>query len=150
YLRRDLSEVRQVLDDNLLATQREVSLRTGERLWVDVLHFQTQLDLVAAHSHFPAQPCSDCLQALQTAIALYTDDFLAGFNLPDCPAFDEWRFFEMERLRQSLASALEKLIAWHEAQQQFEKAIAYGRRLVALDPLDEAAQRQLIRLYAAS
>jgi hypothetical protein len=51
-----------------------------------------------------------------------------------------------------LASALERLIRLHsggsDPAASLETAIAYARRWLALDPLHEPAQRQLMRLYA--
>ncbi len=150
YLRRDLSEVRRQVGEEILRAENEVSLNPGAEVWVDVLAFQARLDLVAAHGHFPQQPCAECLAALQEAIALYSDDFLAGFILPDCAAFEEWQFFQGQALRQGLAQALEKMVAWHAAQRAYAEAISAARRWLALDPLHEAAQRRLMELYAAS
>ena len=73
---------------------------------------------------------------------------MAGFGLPDSPAFDEWQFFETESLRQQLAQALQRLIGWHARQREYGDAIAYARRWLALDSLHEPAQRELMRLYA--
>ena len=53
-----------------------------------------------------------------------------------------------EGLRQELALALERLVHGYSAQGAYERAIPYGRRWVALDPLHEPAQRQLMQLYA--
>ena len=72
---------------------------------------------------------------------------MAGFSLPDCPAFDEWLFFEAEGLRRDLADALERLAASHAAGGELELAIAATRRWLALDPLHEPAHRGLMRLY---
>ena len=41
---------------------------------------------------------------------------MAGFSLPDSPAFDEWQFYQREALRQHLVEALQTLVAWHEQQ----------------------------------
>ena len=42
----------------------------------------------------------ECLAHLTAAVELYSEDFLAGFTLPDSPTFDEWQFFQRESLRQ--------------------------------------------------
>ena len=62
--------------------------------------------------------------------------------------FDDWQFFQAEGLRQELASALERLLRGHSALGAYRSAIPYARRWVALDPLHEPAQRELMRLYA--
>ncbi len=91
-----------------------------------------------------------CLAALAGAAALYRGDFLAGFTLRDSPDFDEWQFFQAETLRRELAEALERLAEGHAATHDWEPAIGYARRWLALDPLQEPAHRELMRLYVAA
>ena len=86
--------------------------------------------------------------SLATAADLYTDNFLAGFTLPDCPAFAEWQFFQGEELRRACSRLLQQLVVAYAAQEQRADAIRYARRWLALEPLDEAVHRQLMRLYA--
>src|SRR5690606_25178244 len=104
-----------------------------------------------AQCHPPDDPAETfdptCLPLLQEAVTLYTDDFLAGFTLRDCPEFDDWQFFQAEGLRQELATALELLAGGLSAQKAYEAAIPHARRWVALDPLHEPAQQRLIHLY---
>lgn len=126
-------------------------------LWVDVAEFRSLLagggagDKAAArHGHAAAGTCPLCLAALAEAAALYRGDFLAGFTLRDSPDFDEWQFFQAETLRRELAGVLERLAEGHAAARQWEPAIGYARRWLALDPLQEPAHRSLMRLYAAA
>jgi predicted ATPase/DNA-binding SARP family transcriptional activator len=115
---------------------------------VDVVRFR---ELVAAwrrHGHADAALCAACAPLLVEAVALYADDFLAGFTLPDAPAFDDWQFFTASGLREDLAAALDALAAFYAAQDEMDRAIPYARRLVALDPLHEPAHRTLMALYA--
>ncbi|MCB0191760.1 MAG: tetratricopeptide repeat protein, partial [Anaerolineae bacterium] len=91
--------------------------------------------------------CADCVEALRAAVHLYNRDFLTGFTLRDCPEFDEWQFFQAESLRQELAAALERLVEGYSRHNQPELAIPHARRWVALDSLNEPAQRALIHLY---
>jgi DNA-binding SARP family transcriptional activator len=134
-LRRDLSELNLTLEGDWLEADREsVGLREG--VWLDVTEFQ----------HYLTNETTD-LQTLTAAVALYRGDFLTGFTLPDCPEFDEWQFFQTESLRQALASALEQLVGMLSSQADYEGAIPYARRRLALDPLHEPAHRRLMRLY---
>ncbi|MEP7358039.1 MAG: BTAD domain-containing putative transcriptional regulator, partial [Anaerolineales bacterium] len=82
--------------------------------------------------------------------ALYRGDFLAGFSLRGCPAFDEWQVAETENLRSALAAALQLLAQARAVQGHFEDAIAVTQRWLALDPLHEPAHQQLMRLYAGA
>jgi predicted ATPase len=91
--------------------------------------------------------CPECLALLEEAVELYQDDFMAGFTLRDSPDFDEWQFFQREGLRDALAGALERLVHCFSSQGQYERAIGYARRWLALDPLHEPVQRHLMQLY---
>jgi DNA-binding SARP family transcriptional activator/predicted ATPase len=84
----------------------------------------------------------------ELAAACYSADFLAGFVLRDAPAFDEWQFYEAERLRQLLARTLQHLAEELAQASAYERALDYARRWLALDPLHEPAHRALMRLYA--
>jgi DNA-binding SARP family transcriptional activator/predicted ATPase len=135
-LRNRLSELILTLGNDWIEADREsVGLRAG--FWLDVTEFQHDL----------AQGANDP-QPLIAAADLYRDDFLTGFTLPDCPKFDEWQFFQTEGLRQSLASALERLVGLLTSRADYDTAIPHARRWVALDPLHEPAHYQLMQLYA--
>jgi predicted ATPase/DNA-binding SARP family transcriptional activator len=150
-LRRMLSVLNKRLGDGwLVMDQGAVALRRSAQLWLDVDQFHQGLSACDAHGHPTTEVCSACLPVLHAAVALYHDDFLAGFSLPDSPGFDEWQFFEAERLRQRLASALAQLVQSHREREEWEPAISYTRRWLALDPLQEAVCRQLMQLYVES
>lgn len=116
-------------------------------LWMDVAEFGRLLATCRTHGHAEAETCAFCLPLLADASSLYRDDFLAGFGLQDSPAFDEWQTQQAERLRRRLMGALERLVSGHKRQGEFEAAITYGRRWLAVDPLQEPAHRQLMMLY---
>jgi len=148
-LRRTLSRLKEALGDDLLDVSRaQVALAPGAAIWLDVADFQNRLAAVDSHRHAPAELCDDCQHALCEAAALYTADFMAGFSLPDSPAFDEWQFFLSESLRQALTNALQMLVDWYSARGEYERAIEHARRLVALDTWHEPAHVQLMQLYA--
>jgi DNA-binding SARP family transcriptional activator len=150
-LRRTLHLLHQAFGPERLVTEQEhVRLRRGADLWLDVEHFRHLLAACQTHGHAAEEVCGDCLPLLAAAAVLYRDDFLAGFTLPDSPDFDQWQSLEGEALRSELASAFARLVRGHVAQGEFSHAIAYARRWVALDPLDEPAQRWLMQLYAWS
>jgi DNA-binding SARP family transcriptional activator len=150
-LRRTLSTLNTVMDGEGLNIEREaIGLEQNSTLWIDVAQFQRLLAECRSHPHPAEAVCPACLPLLTEAVALYRADFMAGFSLRDSPDFDDWQFFQSESLRQVLAGALEKLVKGYAARAEFELAIAYTRRWLALDPLHEPAQRQLIQLYALS
>jgi DNA-binding SARP family transcriptional activator len=151
YLRVALSELNRALGEGFLVADRETAtLDPDADLSLDVDRFRELVSTCKTHGHPPTEVCPDCLSALAQAVELYCDDFLSGFTLRDSPDFDEWQFFQTEGLRQELASVLERLILEHSAQGEFEAALPYARRWLALDPLHEPAHRQLMQLYAWS
>lgn len=138
-LRRTLSAILHTLGPGWLDVGRDqIAIADRPDLWLDVAAFETQLSAATERT------------ALSAALALYRDDFLAGFTLRDSPDFDEWQFFEAERLRQRFASALERLAALHADAEDHEAAIEAARRRLALDPLHEPAHCALMRHYAAA
>lgn len=133
-LRRTLHRLAQVIGNDILAVNADtVRVAPDAPLWVD----SYQLLGLAASA-----------DTLDQAVALYRDDFLAGFTLPDSPTFDDWQFFERERLRQLLSQSLELLAQREKARASWDTAAEYARRWVALDPLHEPAQRALLEAYA--
>ncbi len=156
YLRHDLFELKNIIGEkNLLMEREQVGLHPEGGLWVDVSEFRAQVQKARQHGHLPAgsaaQPlCPECQAALESAVALYTAGFMAGFTLPDNREFEEWQFYQGDELRRSLAEVLSLLVQWHTGRGEFEPAITYGRRQLSLDPLSEPAHRQLMRLLAWS
>lgn len=149
-LRNALWILKGALGEARLAIHREeICLNHDGSLWVDVDTFQQHLKAVEAHHalHPSVELCPVCLAALNQAIQLYRDDFLAGFTVSGSPAFDRWQCFQAEGLRLAYAGALERLAAWHARQCDYPATIDYARRLVLLDPLHERARRLLMEAY---
>jgi DNA-binding SARP family transcriptional activator/pimeloyl-ACP methyl ester carboxylesterase len=149
-LRRTLYRLNQALgEDVLAATPETISINPQVELTLDVDAFRDQVETC-----LPAAPEADlapgCLKQLEAAAALYRDDFLAGFSLPDTSEFEEWRFFEAESLRQLLAQALVAICQADLQQGDYLEAIPFARRWLALDPLHEPAHCLLMQLYAWS
>ena len=150
-LRRTLSPLRNALSENLVDFGREtLAVHPEAGLWCDVIAFQERLTDCETHGHGYDQVCPRCLVALQEAVDLYTGDFLAGFSLRDSAGFDDWQFFEADRLRREFSGVLERLVMIQKEQGNLQTAIENARRWLSLDPLNEAAHRALIGLYAQS
>jgi predicted ATPase/DNA-binding SARP family transcriptional activator len=77
---------------------------------------------------------------LQEAAALYAGDLLAQL-------YDEWLFYERERLRYVYHTFLERLSLRYQATRDYQQALLYVQRLLASDPLREDAMRQSIALH---
>src|SRR6266511_5920679 len=95
-LRRTLHRLSQAIGDHILDSGPEIiRLQLHVDLWLDCAVFRQHVSAgLAAAAHDVAAP--ERLAHLNAAVELYADDFLAGFTLPDSPAFDEWQFFQRE------------------------------------------------------
>ena len=153
-LRNSLSILRKALGASFadwVAIDREgVNWLADSDTWIDVVEFQRRLDGFRTHDHPSDELCAACVDHLTKAVALYGDDFLAGFTLRDSPAFDEWCYYQREHLRSELAIVLAALVEHHEKEGEFDVAIRHARRRLTLDSLNEPVHRQLMHLYARS
>jgi DNA-binding SARP family transcriptional activator/tetratricopeptide (TPR) repeat protein len=147
-LRRTLSSLGVARAAGWLVADRESVDLARDEVWVDVDRFRELLAECRTHGHAEGEVCAACFRPLSEAVALYRDDFLAGFALRDSVAFDDWQFFQGEELRRELAGALERLSIGCGARQEWDQAITHARRWMTLDPLHEPAHRWLMQLYA--
>lgn len=127
-LRQALAELRRLLGDGVLRSDRETVALDGATLTVDA----EELIRLAGKGE------------LVQATDLYRGDLLDGVNLPDAE-FSEWLLLEHTRLHDHAVGLLSRLLD----RQTGEAAISTARRLLELDPLREAVHRRLMRLYAA-
>ena len=81
------------------------------------------------------------------AVELYRGDFLQGVAFRGT-LFEEWLMVERERLRELALESLAALLAHQRSAGATEDALRTALRLIALDPLQEAVHRSLMRLYA--
>ena len=150
-LRRTLYELNNALTTNILLVSSDViSLDPEADVWIDVEAFRSIVTSCMPGKDSPVELPADCLARLEEAASLYTDDFLSGFSLPDAPEFEDWRFFLGEELRRWLDGTLVQLADAYRKRGEWERAIQFARRRLALDPLHEPAHRLLMRLFASA
>ncbi|GAB4440533.1 MAG: BTAD domain-containing putative transcriptional regulator [Chloroflexi bacterium OHK40] len=147
-LRRELSQLRALLGEDLLvADRRQVAWCASPAHWVDVAAFSAQV--AAARSRMQGELLDpQGASALSSAVQLAPAEFLEGVHLADSPTFEEWLFFQREELRQQLGWALEALVGWHDERGELSAAQQFARRWLSLDPLNEPPRRALMRLTA--
>jgi DNA-binding SARP family transcriptional activator len=134
-LRRNLSVLKKALGGQWLVVDRDtIGVDPGADFYLDVNHFRRLQEACLEHGHSDADLCPECLTTLAQAVELYQADFLGGFTLRDSANFDEWQFFQTEGLRQEFAAALERLVYGHAARREYDSAVPYARRWLALDP----------------
>jgi DNA-binding SARP family transcriptional activator len=84
--------------------------------------------------------------ALEQAATLYRGDLLDGFVIDEEP-FEQWLVHERERLRELALDALARLLRHQNSLEATDAATQTARRLLTLDPLQEAVHRVLMRLH---
>jgi DNA-binding SARP family transcriptional activator len=106
-------------------------------IWLDVAAFEEALAL-AEKSTTPA----DKVGHLQSAIALYADDYLMS------DPYGDWARNERERLRERYLAALLHLAALQAEQGDYTAAMATTRQVLTRDPVRESAYQALMRYQA--
>lgn len=147
-LRRTLSTLRSALGGRWLVTEGEMVRLDPDGVLVDIAELRRLLAECGTHGHTPAETCPRCIEPLQAAVALDRGPFLAGFGLRDSVEFDDWERTAANEVQREVASALERLSDLLGQRGEHARAITLAERRLALDPLNESAHRQLIRLYA--
>jgi len=131
-LRQCLSTLRKHLGRTLITDQDRISLDPGA------------VDLDA--ERFEKLVGGDGLEQLEQAAAIYRGDLLAGFNIKE-NVFEAWIRPERERYRNLMVDGLVKMLEYYEASHDTGAITKSATRLLALDPLNEAAYRILMRTY---
>lgn len=121
-----LYRLRQTVPAGWLDSQSDtICLLPSSDIWVDVWQFEQW-----AAAHNPA-----------AAADLYRGDLALEIE-------DEWIWGRRERVREQMTAVLLSLAETAENNQQYEAAAGYYGRLAALDDMNEAAQRGLMRSLA--
>ncbi len=108
----------------LLADRQEIAFNLESDYWLDVAAFEAgQLDL-------------------------YRGDFLEGLGVRDAHRFEDWLFFERERLRASYQAALTQQLVECESHGDYAAVVETAHHLLRLDNLREDWYRALMRAYA--
>jgi DNA-binding SARP family transcriptional activator/tetratricopeptide (TPR) repeat protein len=131
-LRTSLHGLRKALGPALIVGDDTLSLAPDTDL--DIRRFEAGLAATAE------------LETLAAALALYRDDFLADFSVPDAEAFEAWADAERERYRQLATHGLATLAQRYQARQDYPAAREALARALAFNPLQEDLQRAALRL----
>jgi DNA-binding SARP family transcriptional activator len=150
HLRQVLSNLRSTLDIGhtlpcLLSEGGALALNPQYPLWVDVSAFNEPL---ACHADSSPEHCAGCLNGMERKAALYRGEFMTGFAMPECEAFEDWLQQQRETLRSRMLTLLERLWQCHEQHGKPEKALSFAQRYVEMEAWNEAGQRHLIHLLA--
>lgn len=150
-LRQTLTNLRAVLQDDqrqpplLLAERNTVQWNRNSSYTLDVETFRTTLAACATHNHNDLATCRACQAQMAAAVALYQGPFLGNFAFGDSDLYEEWLLVTREQFQHQALQALSQLSAAALAQSDWAQLEQFARRQVAIDPLQEPAQRHLIQ-----
>ncbi|MFZ1399386.1 MAG: BTAD domain-containing putative transcriptional regulator, partial [Candidatus Promineifilaceae bacterium] len=153
YLRNRLTRLRSFIGDDsatppyLDSDRKQITLRTGEDIVIDVVQFAQGVAAVEMHPHRQLAGCPTCLARLEEAVALVRGEFLAGLNFPS-ETWQAWLTNQREHLQQQALAALTQL---REAKMQLGEWTAVlhlAQRQLQLEPWLEAAHRAIMTAHA--
>jgi DNA-binding SARP family transcriptional activator len=146
YLRQTIwqinSTLQSYLDDSetplISAEQDWVQLNHDLDLWVDAVAFE---EICLSVRGTPGDELSsEDIEALHTAVQMYTGDLLEG-------CYDDWCLLERERLQNMYLALLGKLLRCCETRRDYEAGLVYAQEILSYDRAHERTHRQLMRLY---
>ena len=142
-LRQTIWEIQKNVGEGWLLTSREkIGLNENTDIFLDIAEFESLLEKSKTESDVSLRT-----SLLADSAKLYRNHFLTGFSLKDAYSFNDWAYAESEQLRQKFSDALTTLSDDYCSLNEARQAIPYARRLISLDPLNEAAHRQLMNVY---
>ena len=132
-LRQSLGKIRQAFGEIILADGDSLGIDNRACI-IDVTDFRSLAD-------------SNDADRLRHCLDLFKGDLLAGVE-PREPEYADWLAITRSKLRQSACEVALRLSEIYTDQGRTEEAIQALKDLLALDPADESAHCQLMRLYA--
>ena len=127
-------ELNSAADSHFILTRdQQIVFGAPGRLYIDAEEFERQA--VAALKSADGAAC-------ETAIGLYRGELLTE------DTYEDWAATRREQFRELYQRLLSRLSKIYEAQGDHQQSIDPLRRLIAADPANEQAHRELMRLYA--
>src|SRR5690606_37731209 len=123
----------------------ELALNSDIPVEVDASVFENGIKKV-----FSSPGILDTLKSLEDLENLYQGGFLQNIAIREAAAFDEWLADKQRHLRELYMHLLLEIAQIAQKRADYELGLQYTWKLVSLDPLWDAAQRQLMSLLAYS
>ena len=140
-LTKALSHLRKQFAPFLAIEPETIGLDPAADVWLDTAIFEATVVQGLADEDF---------DLLTQAVQWYQGDLLAGFYVKQALSFEEWLLSERERLRELMLQALQQLVSEAIKMGEHATGLEYAHRLLALEPWQETAHRQMMLLLARS
>lgn len=137
-LRQSLQSIGAPAGEYLMISDDYVSFINTSHYWLDVEIFETT---TASYQDTPGQKLTqEQATQLEGAVDIYTGDLLDS-------VYEDWILYDRERLRLSHLNTLSKLLNYYGAIGNYERGLACGGRILALDETREKVHQQMMRLH---
>ncbi len=125
--------------DALIITDRdEIRINCKSNYWLDTAEFEEKA--ACGLAHMPADMQTHHATLLEQAVQLYSGDLLEG-------CYEDWALRERDRLLTLYLRCLAHLLQYYQHHACIEQSLAYGHKILAIDPLREEVHRAIMRLY---
>ncbi|HVN52880.1 MAG TPA: BTAD domain-containing putative transcriptional regulator [Anaerolineaceae bacterium] len=154
-LRSALANLRRLANDAeaqtpcFIITPETIQFNLQGEVWLDVAEFNR---MFPSEGNITAvlDPSSQLLEAARSALSLYRGNFLEGLTIKNCPEFDNWAYQISVSLQNRASHAFGQMAGYFERCGEIGQALGYARRRLELEPWQEEAHSQFIRLLAKS
>jgi DNA-binding SARP family transcriptional activator len=109
--------------------------------WLDVEVLESQVAATLRERGRELDP--GAAQRMAAVLDLYTGDLMEG-------VYDEWVEVERQRVRTLYLDGLSQLLDHYQRRGATDEAMAWGQRILQLEPLSEEVHRRMMELYADS
>lgn len=139
-LRYVLRTLRKHVGDYFFISRNHVAFKADCPYWSDQETFSKSLTPLLQTKGDPT--------LLQAVVNLYQDDFLTGFHIKNASVFEDWMMSQRQSLHQQVVQALHTLEENYTGRGDYQAGLTANRRLLRLEPWNEDAHRQQMKLLA--
>ncbi len=127
-----------------------IGLHLDHAVLVDAEQLTAKITAVEHHPHEndAAERCASCTQTLREAQAIYTGPFLDQFILEDSSLFEQWMGGRRAEHEKQIIEVCHRLSQQLANRGEFTDAIAAVEQWLKIQPWQEEAHQQLMRLLA--
>jgi DNA-binding SARP family transcriptional activator/predicted ATPase len=150
-LRYVIADLRRTLEDPadehhfLIVSRDRIQMNPASDIWLDVIEFER---LSMENKGVEKGLSLESAGRLQEAINLYQGGFLEGFTVARSAPFEEWMINRREQLHREMVNNLYLLADHYERWGEFQPALNAAWKQVELEPWQEEAHQQIMRLLA--
>ena len=146
-LRYSLWSLRKILDTDKKQVPAITTYKDCCRINSDAAIYTDVFEMEKLLEENPESNISDFIENLDKVKNIYKGEFLEGFYINKCPEFNDWVFFERERLQRKYFEVLYRLTKLYKSAGNYFKSIEILNEMLKINPLQEELYEELIKNY---